>query len=138
MGQPSGEKRILIQSEDHVVVAGEVGRTLATQLGFATHERTGIVIAIMEVARNILRYAHHGEVILRRVRRATDDREGIAVIARDAGPGIMDIALALQDGYSTGNSLGLGLPGARRLMDDFEIISKRGEGTIVTMKKWKV
>ncbi len=119
------------------MLAGQVARTLATQLGFSAHERTGIIIAITEVARNILRYAHHGEVILNRVHHPTENREGIAVVARDEGPGILDVALALQDGYSTGNSLGLGLGGARRLMDEFEITSARGQGTVVTMRKWK-
>ena len=93
-----------------------------------------IATAISEIARNILSYATRGEVVLRSEER-WDGRRGIVVVARDEGPGVEDIDRAMQDGYSTGDGLGLGLPGARRLMDEFEIVSG-DTGTTVTMKKW--
>jgi len=93
-----------------------------------------IAAAISEIARNILMYAKRGEIELRAV--ATADRNGIIVVARDSGPGIKDIQRAMQDGFTTSGGLGLGLPGAKRLMDEFEIVSN-GNGTTVTMKKWR-
>lgn len=124
-----------ILSEADIVVARQSGRTLAAEAGFAGSELTVIATAISEVARNILAYASTGEILLQQIQR--DKQIGLLIVARDKGPGIPDVALALQDGYSTGNGLGLGLPGARRLMDEFEIVSEVGRGTTVTMRKWK-
>ena len=93
-----------------------------------------IVTAISEVARNILLYAREGDIVLRLDNH--DGHRGIVVEARDEGPGIPDLDLAMRDSYSTGNGLGLGLPGARRLMDEFEIQSELSKGTIVVMKQW--
>lgn len=124
-----------ILSEADIVVARQSGRTLAAEAGFAGSELTVIATAISEVARNILAYARTGEILLQQIKR--DKQIGLLIVARDKGPGIPDVALALQDGYSTGNGLGLGLPGARRLMDEFEIVSEVGRGTTVTMRKWK-
>ena len=93
-----------------------------------------VATAISEVARNIVEYAREGEIVLSVLRNG--DRHGIVVVASDRGPGIPDVDLAMQDGYSTGHSLGLGLPGARRLMDEFDIDSEISRGTTVTMKKW--
>ena len=124
-----------ILSEADIVVARQSGRTLAAEAGFAGSELTVIATAISEVARNILAYARTGEILLQQIKR--DKQIGLLIVARDKGPGIPDVALALQDGYSTGNGLGLGLPGARRLMDEFEIASEVGRGTTVTMRKWK-
>jgi serine/threonine-protein kinase RsbT len=107
---------------------------LAAQLGFSGADQTLIATAISEMARNILTYARCGEIILRSEQ---DHRPGIIIIAADEGPGIPDIQRALQDGYSTSGSLGLGLPGTKRIMDEFSIISEVGKGTVVTMKKWK-
>src|SRR5450756_978904 len=107
---------------------------MAARLGFSSTELTLIATAISEVARNIVEYARAGEISLSVV--AQGDKRGIIVIACDNGPGIPDIKLAMQDGYSTGKSLGLGLPGAKRLMDEFEIVSEVGKGTKITMKKW--
>jgi serine/threonine-protein kinase RsbT len=108
---------------------------LAASLRFSAGELTLIATAISEVARNMLVYAQRGEVVLRIV--VKDRRRGLMVTARDRGPGIVDIERAMQDGFSTSGSLGLGLPGARRLMDEFDIVSAPGRGTIITMIKWE-
>lgn len=129
------EVRVEIQREADIVLARQAGRQLAAQLGFSSTDQTLIATAISEVARNIVVYAQHGEIVL--MRTDEDGRVGIAVIATDSGPGIDNKDLAMRDGYSTKNSLGLGLPGARRLMDDFSLDSEVGRGTTVTMKKWK-
>jgi serine/threonine-protein kinase RsbT len=111
-----------------------MGRELAEGLGFSGSELTVIATAISEIARNIVEYARSGEITLKPIQHL--GRRGILVVAQDRGPGIADIELAMQDGYSTSKGIGLGLPGARRLMDEFEIDSKMGKGTTVTMKKW--
>ncbi len=125
---------IPVNSEIDIVAARQKGREMAAPLGFSNTELTLIATAISEVVRNIVEYAKHGELCLNIVQEG--DRRGIVVIASDRGPGIPNIKMAMQDGYSTGKSLGLGLPGARRLMDEFEIVSEVGKGTKVTMKKW--
>src|SRR6185312_6256184 len=102
------------------------GRELATEAGFKGSDLTLIATAISEVARNIVVYAGDGEISLAVLQ--NEHRKGLSVVARDQGPGIPDIERAMQDGFSTGNSLGLGLPGARRLMDEFEIESHVGQG----------
>jgi serine/threonine-protein kinase RsbT len=128
------EARVPIRSESDIVLARQQGRALAAQLALSGTDLTLIAAAISEVARNILIYAGRGEVSLSLVREGR--RMGLVVVARDEGPGIADIGQAMQDGYSTGQGLGLGLPGARRLMDEFDLVSEVGIGTIVTMKKW--
>ena len=128
------EIRIAITSDADIVIARQQGRLLAERLGFSATNQTLIATAISEVARNIIKFAKRGEVILSHVTR--NPSQGIAVTARDQGPGIADISLALQDGYTTGQGLGMGLPGCRRLMDELEIKSEVGKGTIVSMKKW--
>ncbi len=125
---------IAIRSELDVVNARQQGRTLARELGFDGADLTLIATAISELARNIVTYALQGEILLRPVTQT--GRHGLIVVARDEGPGIPDVALAMQDGYSTGGGLGLGLPGTQRLMDEFEIISKAGQGTTITLRKW--
>lgn len=130
----SGEIRVPISHEADIVSARQNGRELATRAGFSGSQLTVIATAISEVARNIVTYAQRGEILLSLIERTTG--HGILVIARDDGPGIADLALAMQDGFSTGKSLGLGLPGAKRLMDEFEIVSQLGKGTTVTMRKW--
>jgi len=129
-----GETRVVIRHDGDVVAARQEGRALAARLGFASSDQVLIATAISEVTRNIIEYAGTGEVMLDVV--GDGAKRGIRIIARDEGPGIPDVALAVQDGYSTGKSLGLGLPGSRRLMDDFEIDSTVGQGTTVTMTKW--
>jgi serine/threonine-protein kinase RsbT len=128
------EHRVPIVREIDVVVARQKGRELAAGCGFSSTEQTLIATAISEIARNIVVYAKTGEVVVQAVEEP--GRRGIVVVARDEGPGIDDIELALRDGYSTTKSLGLGLPGARRIMDEFKLESARGRGTTVTMKKW--
>jgi len=123
-----------IKSDVDIVAARQHGRALAAQIGFAGSDLTVIATAISELARNIVSYAGAGEILLSAARHG--GKTGIVIIARDQGPGIPDISLAMQDGYSTGKSLGLGLPGARRLMDEFDIVSEVGSGTTITMKKW--
>jgi serine/threonine-protein kinase RsbT len=124
---------VAVSSDADVVTAREKGRELSARLGFSSIDLTLIVTAISEVARNILLYAEKGEIVLR-----LDDggKPGIVVIARDEGPGIPDLDLAMRDSFSTGNGLGLGLPGARRLMDEFAIESEVSKGTTIVMKKW--
>jgi serine/threonine-protein kinase RsbT len=129
------EVRVQIEREADIVLARQAGRQLAAQLGFTTTDQTLIATAISEVARNIVVYAQQGEIVLTRADEA--GRVGIQVVAIDNGPGIDNKEMAMRDGYSTKNSLGLGLPGARRLMDDFALESEVGHGTTVTMKKWK-
>jgi serine/threonine-protein kinase RsbT len=129
------EVRVQIEREADIVLARQAGRQLAAQIGFTTTDQTLIATAISEVARNIVVYAQHGEIVLTRADEA--GRVGIQVVAVDSGPGIDNKEMAMRDGYSTKNSLGLGLPGARRLMDDFALDSEVGRGTTVTMKKWK-
>jgi serine/threonine-protein kinase RsbT len=123
-----------IRADVDILAARQAGRTVASSLAFSPSDLTVIAAAISEVARNILVYAMQGEVQLAVTEQ--NGRQGVTVIARDDGPGIADVTLALQDGFSTSGSLGLGLPGARRLMDDFAIQSEMGRGTIVTMRKW--
>ena len=133
---PSGveEARVPIVSDTDIVTARQRGRALATQLGFTSGDATIVATAISELARNIVLYAKRGEVVVTPVE-VRDDR-GLIIMARDQGDGIADIRQAMQDGYSTSGRLGVGLPGVKRLMDEFEIFSQVGEGTTVIVKKW--
>jgi len=131
----AGEIRVSINSDQDIVTARQRGRALATELGFSTGDATLIATAISELARNIVSYARKGEIALKMVN--SSSRQGVLIIASDSGPGIRDIRQAMRDGFSTSGSLGLGLPGVRRLMDEFEITSEPGRGTMVTVKKWK-
>jgi serine/threonine-protein kinase RsbT len=131
----AGEIRVAIKSDQDVVLARQKGRVLATELGFSSGDATLIATAISELARNIISYAREGHITLKTVNGL--NRQGISVIATDDGPGIPDIRQALRDGFSTSGSLGLGLPGVRRLMDEFEIASQPGRGTTVAVKKWR-
>lgn len=129
------ETRIPIRSDQDIVAARQRGRAMAQQMGFSSSNLTLIATAISELARNILLYARSGELILGIVQ--DHGRDGLALVAHDEGPGIPDIDRALQIGFSTSGSLGLGLPGVKRLMDDFEIVSTIGRGTKITATKWK-
>ena len=130
----SDDLRVPIENESDIVTARQQGRQLAAVRGFSSTEQTLIATAISEVARNIVEYARRGEIILRPLER--NGYRGILVVARDDGPGIPDIDLAMRDGWTTARSLGMGLPGARRLMDEFDLESVPGKGTMITMKKW--
>ncbi len=130
----ANETFVTIASVSDIITAREHGRNIGKALGFSSTDLTIIATIISEVARNILLYAKTGEMILGPTKNGT--REGIIIIAKDKGPGIPDITLAMHDGYSTGKGLGLGLPGVRRLTDEFEIISEVGKGTTVTVRKW--
>lgn len=129
------ESVLPINSDSDIVAARQRGREVASLLGFTPTDSTLIATAISELARNIVTYAKRGEVVIKNV--TSGERVGIVVIARDQGPGIANIAQAMQDGFSTSGSLGLGLPGVKRLMDEFEIVSDPTRGTTVTIKKWK-
>lgn len=131
----AGEIRVRINSDLDIVAARHKGRELAKELGFGPTDSAIIATAISELSRNIVQYARGGEIILKSA--GENDAPGIIVVASDRGSGISDVAEAMQDGYSTSGSLGLGLPGVRRLMDEFEIVSRVGCGTTVTAKKWK-
>ncbi len=125
---------VAINTSDDIVAARKAGHQLALELGFSLTDVTMIATAISEIARNITSYAGHGEV-----RVAVDEREGrkaLVVRAADEGPGIADIDRAMEDGYTTGRGLGMGLPGARRLMDRLVVESSLGRGTVIEMWKW--
>jgi serine/threonine-protein kinase RsbT len=134
---PDAAERIAIESDGDVVTARQRARTLAIELDMPSTDQTLLATAISEIARNITTYATggRGEVLIDRVRDQRG-RQGVRVIARDEGPGIADLERALADGYTTGGGLGLGLPGARRLVDEFDIQTGPGEGTVVTLVKW--
>jgi serine/threonine-protein kinase RsbT len=125
---------VAIRSDADIVAARQQGRSLAATIGFTATDATLIATAISELARNIVSYAGQGEVMMRGVE--TPHRRGIMICARDSGPGIRSIDDVLRDGYSTSGGLGLGLPGVRRLMDEFAIESELRRGTVVTVRKW--
>jgi serine/threonine-protein kinase RsbT len=129
------EIHVPINSDQDIVAARQKGRALAAALGFSSGDATLIATAISELARNIVTYAKSGEIQMKVINGSA--RQGIQLVAHDEGPGIRDIPQALRDGFSTSGSLGLGLPGVMRLLDEFEIVSAEGRGTTVTAKKWK-
>lgn len=131
----SEQTRVVIACDRDIVEARQQGRAMVLKLGFSPGSATLVATAISELARNILLYAGHGEIVLQRVENGSDS--GLLVLARDQGPGIPDVPQALEDGYSTSGRLGLGLPGVRRLMDDLEIASGNGGGTVVRAIKWR-
>jgi anti-sigma regulatory factor (Ser/Thr protein kinase) len=131
----SNETHVPVMTDADMVPARARGREVATQLGFSRTDGTLIATAISEVARNILVHAGTGEIVIEPL--YEEERRGIRIAAKDSGPGIRDVEAALRIGYASKNGLGLGLPGARRLMDELEIVSKPGNGTTVTMTKWR-
>ena len=126
--------RVAIGSDSDIVLAREHGRRIGKEVGFTGADLTRIAAGISEIARNIVTYAEAGEMVIQVIE--ADNRYGIEIKALDKGPGICDITLAMSDGYSTANRRGLGLPGTRRLMDEFELESASGKGTTVVMRKW--
>jgi len=131
----SSEGAVAIETEADIVVARRTVRELAARTGFGLTNVTRIVTAASEMARNIFQYAGKGTMHWRRV--DTDGRQGLELRFEDHGPGIPDIDRAMQEGYSTGQGLGMGLPGTKRLIDEMEIRSSPGNGTTVTLKKWR-
>ena len=130
------EVHVRIQSSADIVTARQEGRALASRAGFSSSNLTVIATAISEIARNIVEYAKEGQVTITLI--SDGQKRGVEVVAADQGPGIADIATVMRDGYSTGRGMGIGLPGARRLMDEFEIASEIGKGTTVRMRKWTI
>ena len=130
----AGDIVVDIHKPDDIVAARKAGHQLALKLGFSLTDVTMIATAISEIARNITSYAGRGTVRIAVADR--DGREALVVRAEDDGPGIADIERAMEDGYSTGRGLGMGLPGARRLMDRLVVESALGRGTVVEMWKW--
>jgi len=131
-----GEIRVGIETDADLVIARAEGRAMAQRLGFRRPDPTLIATAISELARNLVVHVGHGEIIMRPI--VEDRRSGVLIIVRDEGPGIADVDAALRLGHASRGGLGLGLPGARRLMDEFEIDSQPGKGTTVTMRKWRL
>jgi serine/threonine-protein kinase RsbT len=134
----AAEQRIEIAGEDGIVAARQIARETARRLGFGMVDQSRIATAVSELARNVVRYATdgYGEAVVREL--DTPDRGiGLEIVVRDEGPGMPDIPLAMRDGYTSGPGLGMGLPGTRRLMDDFAIDSAPSKGTTVTIRKWR-
>lgn len=127
--------RVRIGADADLVTARAKGRALAVELGFSRTDATLIATAISEIARNIVVHVGEGEIEFRPL--YEDGRYGLVVVARDRGPGIRDLEAALRHGYAGRGGLGLGLPGARRLMDEFDVTSHADQGTTVTMTKWR-
>jgi serine/threonine-protein kinase RsbT len=126
--------RVKISSAADIVAARQEARALAIEAGFSVCDSTLITTAISEMTRNVLEYAKQGEVTISLLKNGT--KNGVKIVVNDHGPGIANIAQVMKDGYSSRQGLGIGLPGTKRLMDEFEIRSKVGNGTTVTMKKW--
>jgi serine/threonine-protein kinase RsbT len=125
-----------IESSADILAARQQARALAARAGFSHSDLTMIATAVSEVARNIVEYANDGEIIVFLI----DDafKKGVEIVAVDRGPGMANVSTVIRDGYSTGEKLGIGLAGAKRVMDEFEIRSEIGKGTTVRMKKWAV
>lgn len=124
-----------ITSQGDVVIVRQAVRTWASEAGFSLVDQTKMVTAASELARNTLEYGGGGNVTLKLLEEG--NRKGLRLIFEDQGPGIPDIQLAMKDGYTTGNGLGLGLSGSRRLVSEFNIESKVGVGTRVMIARWK-
>jgi len=129
-------KAAVIRSDLDIVIARTLARDIAKSLGFGAIDQARIATAVSELARNIFLYAGTGTVTVREVER--NGRKGIEVICEDQGPGIHNIDLVMQDGYSTSRGMGMGLPGAKRLMDEFDIRSQEGTGTTIICRKWRM
>ena len=131
----SAEERVPIHIEQDIVIARQRAREVAKSMGFGMVDQSRIATAVSELARNVVRYAtgSRGDAYIRSL---SGDRSGIEIVVADQGPGIANIDEALKDGFTSGTGMGMGLPGARRLMDEMTIDSVPGEGTVVTIRKW--
>ncbi|MCA1066348.1 anti-sigma regulatory factor [Rossellomorea sp. AcN35-11] len=125
---------VKITNEWDIVAARQLGRNVAKELGFGTVDQARITTAISELARNIYLYAGHGQICIEKL--LDGGKKGVRIIALDEGPGIADIRKVMEDGYSTSGGLGAGLPGVKRLMDEFNVESVPGEGTDIRATKW--
>jgi serine/threonine-protein kinase RsbT len=132
-GEGAGQVRI--DSEGDIITARKIIRAAAVAMGFSVTDVTRIVTAASELTRNVFRYAGSGVLYWQKL--SASDRVGIELTFEDHGPGIPDIEQAMEIGYTTGGGLGLGLPGARRLMDEMTVESEAGKGTRVTVRKWR-
>lgn len=130
----SHEIAIAIWTDHDILNARHHGRALVSQLGFSSADVTLVATAISELARNILLYAQHGEIVLRVLE--DQGRQGVIIVARDRGPGIPEAQQAVIAASAERGDVRFGLSGLKRLLDEFEIVSKAGEGTTVTVKKW--
>ncbi|GEK33207.1 anti-sigma regulatory factor [Kurthia sibirica] len=128
------DSSVNILTEWDIVEARQLGRNKAKDIGFGAVDQARITTAISELARNIYLYADGGTIVIEELK--LNDLVGIKITAEDKGPGIQDIRLVMQDGYSTSQGLGAGLPGVRRLMDEFDINTIVNEGTVVSIIKW--
>ncbi|ASS89996.1 MAG: anti-sigma regulatory factor [Bacillaceae bacterium] len=129
-----GQSCVMIMNEWDIVAARQLGRHAAKELGFGAVDQARITTAISELARNIYHYANGGKIYIDKIEEK--EKKGIKITASDHGPGIPDIRKAMEDGFTTSGGLGAGLPGVKRLMDEFYIDSKTGEGTVVQVVKW--
>lgn len=129
-----GLKIFTIKADFDIVKVREYARDVADEIGFSTNERTLIATAVSEICRNIIEYAQDGEVSIEPILK--NPKKGITITVEDQGPGIEDIDKAMQDGYSTGRGMGVGLPGTKRIMDEFDIQSEFNRGTRIVMTKW--
>ncbi len=126
--------KIRIKTENDIIISRSAAKNVAKEMGFGIVDQTKIATAISELARNVVAYAEEGFLVVKVVHEG--NRDGIEIICEDRGPGIEDVALALKEGYSTSGGLGMGLCGARKLMDGFEIESEVGKGTRIVVTKW--
>jgi serine/threonine-protein kinase RsbT len=132
---PAGLEKLPVRNSGDILLIRQTVRAKATQLGFSLVDQTKIITAASELARNTVDYGGGGILSIEVLNDGS--RAGLRLAFEDQGPGIPDIQLALKDGYTTGNGLGLGLSGAKRLMNEFQISSKVGEGTKVVVTRWK-
>ncbi|VUT27951.1 MAG: anti-sigma F factor [Candidatus Syntrophoarchaeum sp. GoM_oil] len=128
------EQMVKVKDDTDVIHTRSIVRQMAIEIGFGELDQTRITTAISELTRNIIVHANCGEVIIREVRKG--GRKGLEIICKDDGPGIVDIDQAMREGYTTSGGLGIGMTGARRLMDEFHVESAVGVGTTVVVKKW--
>lgn len=129
----ANSRNFKIRSDKDLVEIRAFGRKLANEVGFSTNDQTLIATALSEVCRNVLEYAGMGEVT---IEASSGSSSGISIVAEDQGPGIEHVDRALEEGYSTGRGMGIGLPGSKRIMDEFYIDSEVGKGTTIRMHKW--
>ncbi|WP_223703410.1 anti-sigma regulatory factor [Sutcliffiella deserti] len=132
MNNKVGEK-LEIKDEKDIIIVRKAGREIATELGFNAIDQARIATAISELARNVVRYAGKGDIEIEVI---SKHATGLKIHVSDQGPGIENVKKALEDGYSTSNSLGAGLPGVKRLMDEFKIDSEMNKGTEIRIVKW--